>query len=104
MLLMVVEGYVRSGNDGSVQIYINRLCVVRGLFEIIVIGVDLIVLIMKERRVEFVLEGYCWFDFKCIGLEIIKFVIVNVLNLFYIDFCLLGVIFQFELSLNEFLV
>ena len=59
---------------------------------------------MKERRLEFALEGHRWFDLKRLGSEITKSATANVPNLSYTDFRLLGVIPQSELSLNELLV
>lgn len=104
MLLTAAEGHARAGNDASAQTHINRLRVARGLPETDATGSDLITLIMKERRVEFALEGHRWFDLKRTGSEITKSATANVPNLSYNDFRLLSVIPQAELSLNEFLV
>lgn len=104
MLLTAAEGYAKSGNTPKAQEHLNTLRSARGLPATDLSGDALIALIMKERRVEFAMEGHRWFDLKRNGMEIPKSAGANVPNLSYNDFRLLGVIPQTELSLNEFLV
>jgi len=104
LLLTAAEGYAKSGNAAKAQEHINRLRAARGLPATDATGADLEALIMKERRVEFAMEGHRWFDLKRNGMDITKPATANVPDLSYSDFRLLGVIPQAELSLNEFLV
>jgi hypothetical protein len=72
ILLIAAEGRARSGNDGAALTHINRLRTNRGLANSTATGPALISLIMNERRVELVLEGHRFFDFKRLGLDITK--------------------------------
>ncbi|NRB52206.1 MAG: RagB/SusD family nutrient uptake outer membrane protein [Saprospiraceae bacterium] len=104
VLLIAAEGYAKSGNAGQAQEHLNRFRAARGLPATDLTGTDLEALIMKERRLEFALEGHRWFDLKRNGMDIPKSAASGVPTVSYSDFRLLGVIPQTELSLNEFLV
>ena len=104
MMLIAAEGYAKSGNTAQAQTTINEFRASRGLPATDASGADLEALIMKERRVEFALEGHRWFDLKRNGMDITKSAASGVPTISYSDFRLLGVIPQTELSLNEFLV
>lgn len=104
MMLIAAEGYAKSGNAAQAQMFINNFRAARGLPMTDATGADLEALIMKERRVEFALEGHRWFDLKRNGMDIPKTATSGVPTISYSDFRLLGVIPQSELSLNEFLV
>lgn len=104
MLLTAAEGHAKSGNTAKAHEHLNRFRAARGLPATTATGAELEALIMKERRLEFALEGHRWFDLKRNGMDIPKTAAANVPTISYSDFRLLGVIPQSELSLNEFLV
>ena len=102
--LNAAEANARGGNDSAAQGLINTFRAARGTEATTATGQALIDLIMKERRVEFALEGHRWFDLKRNGMPITKTATSGVPDLNYSDFRLLGVIPESELSLNDLLV
>lgn len=104
MVLIAAEGYAKSGNTAQAQTTINDFRASRGLPATDATGADLEALIMKERRVEFALEGHRWFDLKRNGMDIPKSAAANVPNLSYSDTRILADLPIGELSLNELLV
>lgn len=104
MVLIAAEGYAKSGNTAQAQTTINEFRASRGLPATDATGADLEALIMKERRVEFALEGHRWFDLKRNGMDIPKSAAANVPNISYSDTRILADLPIGELSLNELLV
>lgn len=104
MVLIAAEGYAKSGNTAQAQTTINDFRASRGLPATDATGADLEALIMKERRVEFALEGHRWFDLKRNGMDIPKSAAANVPNISYSDTRILADLPIGELSLNELLV
>lgn len=104
MMLIAAEGYAKSGNTAQAQTTINEFRASRGLPATDASGADLEALIMKERRVEFALEGHRWFDLKRNGMDIPKPAAANVPNISYSDTRILADLPIGELSLNELLV
>jgi len=104
MMLIAAEGYAKGGNTAQAQTTINAFRASRGLPATDATGADLEALIMKERRVEFALEGHRWFDLKRNGMDIPKSASANVPNISYSDLRILADLPIGELSLNELLV
>ncbi len=104
LYLIAAEANARGGNDSAAQGFLNTFRTARGTAESMASGQALVDLIMKERRVEFAMEGHRWFDLKRNGMDITKTASSGTPTLSYSDFRLLGVIPESELSLNELLV
>lgn len=100
VLLTSAEAKARSGNDAGARIALSTLRTNRGLAAVpdATTGQTLIDLIMKERRLELVLEGHRFFDLKRLGLDIVK--PAPSLPLPYTDFRILARIPQFQTVLN----
>ena len=90
MLLSVAEAKARTGNELGARTDINRLRANRGLADTGLSGQALIDLIMNERRVELVLEGHRFFDFKRLGLDIPKPADTGLPPLSFTDFRILA--------------
>lgn len=101
VLLTAAEAKARSGNEDGARANINTLRTNRGLAAIdnTVTGAALINLIMNERRVELVLEGHRFFDFKRLGLDITK--PAPALPLPYTDFRVIARLPAGEITLNS---
>jgi starch-binding outer membrane protein, SusD/RagB family len=74
MLLTSAEAKARSGNEAGARAALSTLRTNRGLATVpeATTGAALIDLILKERRLELVLEGHRFFDLKRLGLPIVK--------------------------------
>ena len=101
VLLIAAEAKARSNNEAGARTDINRLRANRGLPATTATGAALINLIMNERRVELVLEGHRFFDFKRLGLPVPKAADHGVPNLAANDFRMLADINNDYLSINE---
>lgn len=104
MMLIAAEGYAKGGSEGTGRDVLNTFRAARGLPATDASGQALLDLIMKERRVEFALEGHRWFDLKRNGMEIPKSAASQVPNVRYNDFRLLAPIPESEINLNDLLV
>lgn len=108
MMLIRAEGLAKSGNEGTALEVLNEFRAARGLPAADVSGTELTDLIMKERRLEFAMEGHRWFDLKRLGMDIPKSdqstLRSGVTEIEYTDFRILADLPVSELNLNDQLV
>jgi hypothetical protein len=101
MYLTAAEGLARSNNDSGARTIYNQFREARGLAATSASGQALINLIMKDRRVEFAMEGHRWFDLKRLGMDITKTAASAQPTLAYSDFRLLSFLPESELNLDD---
>ncbi len=101
MYLIQAESRARQNNDAGAQTAVNAIRTNRGLTATALTGTALIDLIMNERRVEFALEGFRFYDFKRLGLDIPKPAASGVATLPYTDFRMLQQLPNDQVLLNS---
>jgi hypothetical protein len=101
MYLTAAEGLARSNNESGARTIYNQFRTARGLAETTASGQALLDLIMKDRRVEFAMEGHRWFDLKRLGMNIPKTAASAQQTLSYSDFRVLSFIPESELNLDD---
>jgi len=101
MYLIQAESRARQNNDAGAQTAVNSIRTNRGLTATALTGTALIDLIMNERRVEFALEGFRFYDFKRLGLDIPKPAASGVATLPYTDFRMLQQLPNDQVLLNS---
>jgi hypothetical protein len=104
LYLIRAEARFRTGDAAGSRSDLNALRTNRGLGSVDagLAGDDLFAQILKERRLEFALEGHRWFDLKRNGLTITKH--GNFEPVPYSDYRLLAPLPQDQIQLNELLV
>lgn len=90
MVLTAAEGHVRSGNAGGARTQLNVLRNARGIGDFGGTDAELASEIMKQRRLELVLEGHRFFDLKRLGMDITKAPAQGGVPLPYTDFRVLS--------------
>lgn len=103
MVLTAAEGYARSGNSAQARTYLNQLRFSRGLLEFGGTDGDLATEILRQRRLELVLEGHRFWDLKRLGLDIPKAPAQGGQPLPYTDFRILSNIPDGALTNNSLL-
>jgi hypothetical protein len=100
LYLIRSEARFRTGDEAGARADLNALRSKRGLgaIDAALTGANLFNQILKERRVEFVLEGHRWFDLKRNGLPISKHGTFQPVP--YADYRLLAPLPQDQLTLN----
>ncbi|MEY4929920.1 MAG: hypothetical protein RI909_644 [Bacteroidota bacterium] len=101
MYLIQAESRARQNNDAGAQTAVNTIRTNRGLTATSLTGSALVNLIMNERRVEFALEGFRFYDFKRLGQDIPKPAAAGVGSLPYTDFRMLQQLPNDQVLLNS---
>jgi len=101
MYLIQAESRARQNNDAGAQTAVNTIRTNRGLTATSLTGSALVSLIMNERRVEFALEGFRFYDFKRLGQDIPKPAAAGVGTLPYSDFRILQQLPNDQVLLNS---
>ena len=104
LYLIRAEAKYRTSDAAGARADLNALRSKRGLAAVdaTLAGNDLFDQILKERRLEFALEGHRWFDLKRNGLTISKTGTIEAVP--YSDYRLLAPLPQDQIQLNELLV
>lgn len=101
MYLIQAESRARQSNDAGAQTAVNTIRTNRGLTATSLTGAALVSLIMNERRVEFALEGFRFYDFKRLGQDVTKPAASGVGTLPYSDFRMLQQLPNDQVLLNS---
>lgn len=101
MYLIQAESRARQNNDAGAQTAVNTIRTNRGLAATSLTGAALVSLIMNERRVEFALEGFRFYDFKRLGQDVPKTAASGVSTLPYTDFRMLQQLPNDQVLLNS---
>ncbi len=101
MYLIQAESRSRQNNDVGAQTAVNTIRTNRGLTATALTGSALTALIMNERRVELAIEGFRFYDFKRLGLDVPKPAASGVGTLPYTDFRMLQQIPNDQVLLNS---